>query len=467
MTKFNHQYRYLAQITIEATTPLQIGSGTKGIKTDSLVIRDVNALPFIPGTTIAGLISHALGEGKEGLMGNQKKGSRLIVTEAKLLDKYGKAIDGLVDFSTLASDNQLFLDLYERLPIRQHVKIGHKGTADDTGKFDEEVVLKGSRFCFELELLASKDGSKEFDELLHIIQSPVFRIGSGSRSGFGAIKVVKCLSRHLDSSKDDERELYLEKSSNLGETWNGWQGANDKILKQEFCDGWLFYQLELKPEDFILFGSGFGDPEGDADMTYVHKNYISWNPEGTLATEAELNKVVLIPGSSVKGALAHRTAFYYNKIRENFADYLSVDEMKQVTGKNNPAVKAIFGSEGEKIKETDKMENKQRGNILISDVIEVREQAEPKILNHVSIYRFTRGAIDGALFNERTLYAKGETFCINIMIANEAFVDKGVRAAFESALIDVVTGMLPLGGGVNLGNGVFTGKVNKYNKEYI
>lgn len=139
--------------------------------------------------------------------------------------------------------------------------------------------------------------------------------------------------------------------------------------------------------------------------------------------------------------------------------------VNEVVGSKNAAVKAIFGSEGEKNKRTNKLENKQRGNILISDVIEVREQANPKILNHVSIDRFTGGAIDGALFNVQTLYAKGETFIIKIMIDNEAFVDNNVETAFESSLKDVVTGMLPLGGGVNRGNGVFTGKVKKYNKE--
>ena len=111
------------------------------------------------------------------------------------------------------------------------------------------------------------------------------------------------------------------------------------------------------------------------------------------------------------------------------------------------------------------MENKQRGNLLISDIIEVRESAKPKILNHVSIDRFTGGAIDGALFNEQTLYAKGEKFNIGLMIADDAIADSDIRWAFERALKDVATGMLPLGGGVNRGNGVFTGKVVKFNKE--
>ena len=55
-----NQYRFLARIIIEAKTPLNIGSGNKGIKSDSLVLRDINGLPFIPGTTIAGLIRHSI-----------------------------------------------------------------------------------------------------------------------------------------------------------------------------------------------------------------------------------------------------------------------------------------------------------------------------------------------------------------------------------------------------------------------
>ena len=219
----------------------------------------------------------------------------------------------------------------------------------------------------------------------------------------------------------------------------------------------------------MLFGSGFGDPKGDADISYVKELSVTWNDKGNDATLTDLDKTILIPGSSVKGALSHRTAFYYNKLTDaviqedgTLKNGKTIDE---VISNNNPAVKAIFGSEGEKNKDTNKLENKQRGNILISDVIEVREHTKPKILNHVSIDRFTGGAIDGALFNEQTLYAKGETFVINMMIANDAFVDKNVQSAFESALKDVTTGMLPLGGGVNRGNGVFTGKATKYNKE--
>lgn len=465
----NNKYRYLAQITIEATTPLQIGSGTKGIKTDSPVIRDVNGLPFIPGTTLAGLIAHAIGEEKENIMGSKKEGSRLIVTEGKLLDKYGKPIDGIVDLSSLDKENQAFLQNYERLPIRQHVRIGHKGVAEDTGKFDEEVVLKGSRFVFELELISQKNEDDVFDAFLAILQAPTFRIGSGSRSGYGEIKVVGFQYSYLDLTKTNDRKLYLSKSSKLGSSWDGWQDGYNKLNNKVVYQGWTFYQLSLTPVGFILFGSGFGDPKGESDMTYVKEAFVTWNDEGDNASIAEIDKTVLIPASSVKGALSHRTAFYYNKLTDAVIQedgtLKNGKAINEVIGSKNPAIKAIFGSEGDKNNETKRLENKQRGNILISDVIEVREQAKPKIMNHVSIDRFTGGAIDGAFFKEQTLYAKGEIFVINIMIANSSFIDKNVQIAFESALNDVASGLLPLGGGVNRGNGIYNGKATKYNKE--
>ncbi|MGL5563364.1 MAG: RAMP superfamily CRISPR-associated protein, partial [Tannerellaceae bacterium] len=48
MTLYNK--RLLCRIVLEATTPLSIGSGLKDITTDSLVVKDINGLPYIPGT---------------------------------------------------------------------------------------------------------------------------------------------------------------------------------------------------------------------------------------------------------------------------------------------------------------------------------------------------------------------------------------------------------------------------------
>ena len=59
-TKYTH--RHLARFIIEAVTPLAIGSGQSDIFSDALVIRDVNGLPYIPGSSLAGIVRSMIPE---------------------------------------------------------------------------------------------------------------------------------------------------------------------------------------------------------------------------------------------------------------------------------------------------------------------------------------------------------------------------------------------------------------------
>ena len=449
-----NKYRFLARIIIEAKTPLNIGSGKKGIKTDSLVLRDVNGLPFIPGTTIAGLLRHTLNKDEEKFMGSQDLGSALVITEARMLDSDGRALDGILSQLKLSSK---FLQNYRQLPIRQHAKIGHRGATVIGGKFDEEIVLKGTRFCFEMELLSANADDTVFKQLLNTLTSDAFRVGSGSHSGFGEIEVVgqQCLYKKIDLTNEKQKKWYLEKSSSLSEDW---LDADVLTLQKPQLEKWTTYVLELKPVGFLLFGSGLGNDK--ADMTFVKETFIDWSSKEAQLKDRE--KVVLIPASSVKGALSHRIAFHYNKLTQKFADTLTdVEDIDDYIGKNNVAVNALFGSEGDVVGQ-----KKRCGNVLISDIIE-EDSLSTKVLNHVAIDRFTGGAIDGALFNEETLYAKGHSYNLKLMVNHEVFSDSClIKTAFEDALKDLCSGMLPLGGGVNRGNGCFEGTI-KRNGELI
>ncbi|MGM9745884.1 MAG: RAMP superfamily CRISPR-associated protein [Paludibacteraceae bacterium] len=467
-----YSHRFLARIVIEAKTPLAVGSGDKDVLTDALVATDINGLPYIPGTAIAGVVRHMIDEIEKEkdperfkkLKEKQKessayfgyhdesdggRGSEIIFTEAKILNSEGKVIDGM----NLKAKEDSLLKQYDELPIRQHVRINDRGVAEKAGKFDEQVVFAGTRFCFELEMVAENDVLDNFNKILDQIQSKSFRIGGGTRCGFGEIKVQDLQTRILDLRDDGQRKEYLEKSSELNSDF--WHKEYACPNEKELSKDWVKYELHLAPEDFFLFGSGFGDAE--VDMTPVKEKKVVWKDGRGELTE----ELVLIPATSVKGALAHRTAFHYNKLMGVYADNLKTEEeRKSVVGKNNKAVKALFGSEGEIDKETNKMRNQVRGNVLFSDVIEMKPK--DKILNHVSIDRFTGGAIDGALFSEKTIYGKGQVFELTILVNEKAFCEgEKIQDAFEDALKDICKGMLPLGGGVNRGNGVFTGSLNR------
>ena len=484
-----YTHRFLARFVREAETPLAVGSGEKDILTDALVATDVNGLPYIPGTAIAGVVRHMLEDvpnketdeyGRsliERLFGYQEtkkqketrkkaqkaknekvedlgKGSEVIFTEAKILNSEGNVIDGM----NLKAKEDLLLSHYDELPIRQHVRINDKGVTDKAGKFDEQVVFAGTRFCFELEMVAKGETIDNFNKILEQVQSQTFRIGGGTRSGFGKIKVVDLQTRHLDLANKDNNDLklYLEKSSDLSKPWNGWtkQDVQGKDSK-----GWTTYKLILYPEDFFLFGSGFGDDE--VDMTPVKEKKVVWDDDSHCHLSEDL---VLIPAASVKGALAHRVAFHYNKMNHVYAEKFTTDEEREkVVGKNNEAVKALFGSEGEKDADN-KMINQQRGNLLFSDVIEDK-RLEDKILNHVAIDRFTGGAIDGALFQEKTTYITDDNkfFTLTILAKESALEGGNIQKSLEAAMEDICKGLLPLGGGVNRGNGAFSGTLLRGN----
>lgn len=434
-----YKYRMVARVTLEAASPLAVGSGEKSIITDAPVARDMNSLPYIPGTSLVGIIRHSLEDDKDidhlfGFQnGDKGEGSKVIVSDALLVGSNGKVIDGLEQ-----SEPDSFLKQFEVLPIRQHVRITEKGVGADHGKFDEQVVYKGTRFVFEMELLSETAEEKNMNKLLEVISSPTFRIGSGTRNGFGTMKVVSMKYASYDLTKENELDAYLNKSSSLSDAWNDAEEIKPKEMQG---DSWIKYTLTLKPADFFLFSSGFGDE--DADMTPVKEKYIDWT--GGMPNIKEATS--LVPATSLKGAIAHRTVYHWNRIMGKF-----VDNGEAIACEQNPATITIFGTS------TDEGEiNPSRGHAIFSDVF--LHTREPKVLPHIKIDKFTGGVQDGALFQEKVSTSAQEEFAEEIYVEKDALADSTIRKAFEQALQDICDGLLPLGGGTNRGHGIFTGSL--------
>ena len=455
--------RFLAHVIIEAKTPLKVGGGKNDLFLDAPVQRDWNGLPMILGTSVAGILRRAFednagkdaaneifgtkreekgrgGNGKESKDENKKEdedllGSRLIVSNALLVDEKGRICEELL------LEKSEFLRYFDILPIRDHVAIGANGVAKDAGKFDEEVVFKGTRFKFSLEF----DGSKEdFKKILNLLCDPTLRLGGGSSKGFGSLGILEIKWGEF------EPDRY---SNSLNFSSNGFakftpDSAADGNLKRH-----IRYELKISLDDFFMFGSGFGDK--DADQTPVLESVIDYE------NKCLSKRKILIPASSVKGALSHRTAFHFNKINKQFGK-------KAKVGSENEAVREIFGYE------KNKNDKGAKGKILIGDCfLDYDEAKDAKVFEHVSIDRFTGGAIDSALFQEKAV-AKRDEFIIEILLRNDVCGDKekektfnNALEAFEATLDDVVEGRLSLGGATTKGYGFFKGKALKYNEGRI
>ncbi len=308
------------------------------------------------------------------------------------------------------------------------MRITDKGVADkdNRGKFDEEVVYKGTRFKFRLELIGNEEDAGTWETLLANIDNRIFRLGGGTTRGFGDIRVLHEHSSFEIFNIADEK--YRNSTASLNETY-------DKPLPKNSGEmEYTHYHLHLQPDDFSIFGSGFGDD--DADMTPVYEQVVDYD-KGRLSEEK-----ILIPASSIKGAVAHRTAYHYNKLKGR-----TIEKGDGRVGEENEAVNAIFGEK--------KDENRgKKGIVLMSDCF--LKKADEKVFDHVAIDRFTGGAIESALFQEKTV-AGVDRFGIDIYL--KPIDDKESVEAFEKALGDICTGLLPLGGSVTKGHGVFHGEL--------
>ncbi len=502
MTKTNfrlYPIRYCATICVEAATPLSIGSGREGIITDRLVATSALGLPYIPGTSLAGVLRHALMDFKMdeetidsifGFANGEKgQGSRLTFSSAHLVLDDKKVADGLV------SVDENITAIFQGLPNRDHVRLTERGTAADKGKYEEEVVHKGARFVFSMELDGSEADQEPWNKMLAFLRSPQFRIGGGTRKGFGELRVGKANFINYDLNNPEQLKAYLQRPATLSypsEKSNWPDNAEDMHGNR-----YQAYNLDLTPRDFFFFGGETADE--DVDDTYKTEKVIEYADGGT---KLQLSgECVLIPASSVKGALRHRVAFHYNLLKgktikaetgqprldyqraterlkdlEAQAEVLtSVQELKAVRyeidkleaqpltidatanlskTEENLAVTELFGSE----KGGSKAEG-QRGRVLFSDVY--LKKAADKVFDHVKIDAYTGGARDGALFQEKTVDMRPskQTIHLNLYVHTDAFKEPQVREALEAAINDLTNGRLPLGGRTTKGHGFFKGNL--------
>jgi len=440
-------HRYIARFIIEAETPLFVGSGQASLLKDALVQKDVTGFPMILGTSLAGVIRHALASNNwiNQVFGfaekNKVTGSLLKVSSAQMILNNGLVSEGIMD-----DIDANLLNRFNNLPSRQHVRITEKSVAADKGLFDNEVVYKGVRFMFELELKGTAEDKMYWDSIINQVQGPTFRIGSGTRNGYGSLKVIAMFNQTFNLQDESDFNAYIKYDPSFNSTlkfnnFNQAQIVDSSITK---------YSLRLKPDSFFIFSEGFGDEGADnrplEEEIVVYENDI-----------IKFEKQTVIPASSIKGAISHRVAFHYNRLTDQFAD-----QGKGKTGIDNQAVAELFGKAGQDAAK--KAVDAQAGKVFINDLYYSEDHvANNKIFNHVAIDRFTGGAMDGALFSEKVTNLLGNEFNFDVYLKYAK--DDQITHALECALTDICKGLLPLGGMTTKGHGMFTGRLLKNENE--
>ncbi|MBL9139562.1 MAG: hypothetical protein JNK85_27080 [Verrucomicrobiales bacterium] len=494
-------HRFLARATIEFVTGFRIGTGRGDHDSDAGIVTDANGLALIPGTSLTGVLRETMrnethaepGEGIGlnsdrpaetdsfarlfGFQGRARtrdeppdgQGSRLSVDNGHVHDRENRPTKGLLDFGRIAEDEILAAALSPER--RHHVRLSRDGAVDGDGKFDERVCPAGLRFTFDLELEGREIDTAPWERLLSTLARGTFRIGGGQRRGLGRFKCIGLRARSFDlvhSDCDWEDFVTWSRSPEvpadlLRDVVQEFGESNSKTSRSAEAAARLVIELPIRPKAYWMFGGG-DDPDG-ADIAPARTRRVVWPSTGP-----ELQECFLIPFSSVKGSLRHRTAFYLNKRRKVFADTLTKDQLDQLDGLSHPAVGRLFGRKNHHRQEDSGQPGSLQGNDIYLPVSAwtTRQQAVP----HVAIDPLTGGAISGALFHEKPFWSDGEAARyppLRLEVTDTRIFDDDLELAESLALAlqDLATGHLPLGNGSGRGLGRFEIDANPSSQQEV
>ncbi len=462
---------YLARLSLEAVTPLSITSGGADGVFDVSLVRDANGLPALPGSAIAGVLRHLYWQtyGEEAMreiFGYQERVegelSRLHVSWGAIQNSEGKPVEGLLlgESGTERKTDSLLkaaLDAGEDPVHRDRVRIGHRGAAAKTAKFDRTVLSAGYRFSAELSLWSDKKNDDHWQQVLDLLRHPLFRLGGGTRAGLGRIKAVSVHTAHFDLGCENDRKRFSDLGRGLSEVAGLSKMEQHSGHKQEAR--FLIATITLRPRSFWRIGQGDTPHKFDrkekkpADLLPKVEPRVIWEDGKARICGAEL----LIPASSIKGVLAHRTAYHANRLAQpprwaeeikNLADYDKSDHW--------PEVRELFGyaRDDKTTKEGEKAG--QAGHLFLDDTFLSFTTNDLELMMHNAIDRFTGGVREHMLFSEELVWKKEIAVKFTIDIQG---ISDGARNALRLALDDLIKGRLAIGGGSGKGHGFCEGDI--------
>ena len=521
----HRRYLHLVRLSFEARSPLSIGSGERrresreergsGTETNISVLeiqRDANGLPTVPGAGLQGVLRQLAAEvygnefademfGREEVAGNGAAG-RVLCGWACAQDADGVAVSGLRLPGLDVSKDAVLRTLTRPEPLwRDHVALNDRHSVDGRRKFARAAVPVGARFSVELSGWGDDAFRGELTKIVSLFRHPRLRLGAGSGRGYGRIHLLDasyeapCLDDpaalrklreqppseslpndllpELVSPQTDETDTVLTLGLHCTDLLRvGAAGPHAEYLTHDAqrarCvgTGRIVDSHELGPREQK------GD---DAILKLLREPRIVWDanrgrtvePGEDPATRPAEQLRFPIPGSSIRGPLAHRMLFHANRAAGRCIDAdawlaeKNEDEREALKRKyfgyaeRCRDLEAFLGAAKESTEtgEAD-AESGRAGRILFDDA-EACGVEWIVGLDHVSIDRFTGGARDGALFREEALLGGRIEATVTIRPPLEP-VEDGVPAvggwpeatarAFLLAVRDLCRGRLVLGG---------------------
>jgi len=391
-------------------SPLLLGSG-EDENSDIDLLKDWEGKPFIPGSALAGVLRHYLGE-----ILHPKDIDIVEKVFGRKPKKEQDSTQSLIYFYDAEIKNQ------PQIQIRDGVEIDNlTKTAKEKAKYDYEVLEAGNAFEFRTELIIREKHNvslKKIENLLYLMLNALkngkIRIGGKTRRGFGKVKLEDIKLLVLDMNKPEDRNKWInfnwdfEGNSDIGVLNHNELGIKDlpiTTIKVKFS---IPYSLIIKHYS--------SDPEVE-DMEHLFSAGNS-----------------VIPGTSWTGALRHAMQNIGREIGKE-------KEIKDLMEK-------LFGYVDEGSKQA------KASRIYIEESVIRNEVSVPYTRNKMD--RFTGGVVERALFEEKPVFNKGDTEVdLNIHIKEAEKYEIGFLLL---AIRDLWYGIQTIGGDANIGRGILEGK---------
>jgi CRISPR/Cas system CSM-associated protein Csm3 (group 7 of RAMP superfamily) len=482
-----------------------LGSGQASEITDMAIQRDWQGIPYIPGSSLAGLLRSAAEDlvlymtGKAGCFDHNGRPETCPVcrlfgyvpadTENHLATAYASRI--------YVEDACTPVPLVSLAEVREHVGISRThGSAQGQLQYDNEVAPGGMSLGFEMSIEDPvPDDLRLILAIITLWQSSGFQVGGKTTSGLGWARLNNITYFALDfkqkdllreyllpaESLDDEREKLppqakrerkqLEEYCKREESGNINHSREDHFLPQQ-----VVVDLALMPLEPLLIASDVPDPQApiisDADFVQT--------------TRADGSRVYYLPGSSLKGILRTRAEkiirtldyFFAAQNEQVYRQHISACAITHCTEVNNPLLSACFGFPSWQRKaekegwDADRIyrdsclacrmfgNSMMRGRLSVGEGKLISSQSALKRMDQVAIDRFSGGAADAKKFDNRPMVPIDRSPLFKLQIKLER-VEPWMLGLLLLLMKDLQDGDIYVGHATHSGFGRIKGKINR------
>lgn len=415
MSKIKEKIYY--KIKFKLAEPLSVGSGLNN-QTDSDVIVDKIGKPYIPGSSIAGVCSSLFDEK------TRKKyfGFVEISTSASMSSSSRKS--DICFYDALLCENTRF-----EISNRNFVALDECKVSIEGSKFDREVVEPGAAFVTYIEVNVTDDNEdikNVAEKIISAWDRNTLHFGAKTMRGLGAICKTSISIKVFNFTDKVSVNEYIKFDMFDGKTQ--WDSLKIESESDDNVEISLSLQLKLmgaiSVREYTTEVSETEAPMPDYKSLTVsdEENAVKENP--------------VVPGASWAGAFLHR-------LRELEPDIDWGNLFGMVTS-------------GEK----------KKSRIRFSETV-IRDTT-PMVMTRTAVDRFSGGAVDGALYTERTYYGNSDEnksdAALNICIKDYELTE-GEISALAATIADLNEGILSVGGLTSVGRGIF--KIKSINGEEV